>query len=642
MTEKLAALAALKASYVKARKVYDNTGEETMTDAEFDKLEDRIRKIEPTWSVLKKTGSGVVGKKKPVKLPQFMPSLNKCKVGENDLAKFVGKAKKFDTGLVVMDKLDGSSVFASYVKGELAMLATRGDGETGKDITFLAPNLTRLPKGVSSAFTGEIRMEAVITKKVFAKKWADEGFSSARAMVSGVLNRQGTGEIDFAMPDIHFVCLRLLTLNGRPEKLHTGLALLHKIGFEVVNFSALPRMHETEEALVTRLVTSVKNSLYDMDGLVVHADTSALPEENDKPDFAFAFKQDLDVDSAPQTTVREIVWKVSAFGTLVPKAIVDPVDFDGVTVKQCALHNVSWAIEKGVGVGAVVGILRSGEIIPKIVKVYKKAKLKMPDRSVYGEYEWDATGTNFVLVKGTETSTEVSVQVLNRFFRHCELDAFGPSLAAALVGAGYTTTDKLVTMSSAEDWLGEVTDSATMAARYAKEICNYRVNASLPATMAASGCFNKGVGRTRIQSLLTAHPKLFSSITFPTEAKRSGKEVSELAKSTPGCGNVFATALLDGWPAWVNWLVKSKMTFASPKRKVPVTGKLEGALVSFTGYRDAEQEAWISENGGTVVSFGAKTNILLFKSGGKASGKVASAQAKGIKVMQFDQLKKGQ
>ena len=640
MTDKLEGL---KAKYLQAREVYDNTGEETMTDAEFDKLEDSIRKLNPTWPGLAKTGSKVT-KKKPVKLPHYLPSLDKCKVGEETLTKFLAKTSRYSKNLIAMAKLDGSSVFARYVTGKLTLLATRGNGEIGKDITFLVPHLKNLPKDVvtlSGPFTGDIRMEAVIPKKVFEKKFSNEGYSSARALVSGILNRHNGGEP--GTEDIHFVCLRLLTHKRSNIELGQGLVILGNAGFEVVQSVIVPRLITGESYFEGALAKMLASSVYEMDGLVIHADVDNLVEENDKPDFAFSFKKDLDVDSAPRTTVREIVWKVSSFGVLVPKAIVDPVDFDGVTVKQCALHNYAWAVAKGVGVGAEVGILRSGEIIPKIVKVYKKAKMSLPSTAVYGPYSWDATNTNLVLdkdVKGNIASRDVSIQTLVRFFGHCELDSFGPALAEQLVDSGYGTTQKVVRIVDAEKWFA-ICGSRTMAKRYAASIEKYRASPNLSATMAASGCFPKGVGRTRIETMLAAHPKLHAAMSDANLAGANQLDVVRYALDTPGCGEVFSNSINQGWSAWVKWLTITQIVFRKPVRKEPITGKLAGALVSFTSYRDKDHEKWVTDNGGIVVSFGVKTTVLLFKEGGKVSGKIAEAKKRGIRVTTFDQFQKG-
>lgn len=617
-----------KKLYRQACRIYDNSGEELIRDAEFDALEDYIKKHDPTWSGLKKTGSKILGKKKKVELPHAMPSLDKCKVGSGKLPSFMATLNTFDQSSVLMAKLDGSSVLGSFVKGKCVLLATRGDGITGKDITYLVPILKLLPK--SSTLTGIVRFEAVLTKKDFAKKYADLGKSSARSLVSGILNRQ---EDEPGAEDVHFVALRLLSHKGNPVSLATGHDILSKQGFEVVSRMVVENKEVTEKKLTTFLDNMLMSSKYEMDGIVVHADTPILADSDEKPDFAFAFKRDEDVDAAAITTVREIVWKVSPFGVLVPKAIVDPVDFDGVTVKQCALHNYAWAVEQGVGVGARVSIIRSGEIIPKIVKVHKKAIMAKPNASVYGAYTFDATKTNLVL-KDKAGSIDSKIQELTRFFSHCELDSFGPALATTLVENGILSSSQVVTMIDSHKWQ-ELCGSSVMSVKYAAAIQTYRANPNLAATMAASGCFPKGVGRTRIESLLAAHPKMFPCMTN-LDRMLDNDNLFELARITPGCGEVFSTSLELGWEAWYTWVSKANLTFKPPALKAPQKkGILTGHRVSFTGYRDKDEEAWVASNGGEVVPFGSKTTILLYKEGGKASSKVAKATEKGIPASTF-------
>jgi hypothetical protein len=82
-----------------------------------------------------------------------------------------------------------------------------------------------------------------------------------------------------------------------------------------------------------------------------------------------------------------------------------------------------------------------------------------------------------------------------------------------------------------------------------------------------------------------------------------------------------------------------KITDALPKKEAPKKGlPLSGKKVAFTGYRDKVQEALISANGGEVVPFGMSIDILLYREGGKASGKVAKAESKGIRTSTFEEL----
>lgn len=636
-------LLSLKKLYILAKDAYYNSDSDRMTDAAFDKLEDKIRKLEPEWEGLKKTGAPVRTKKTEIMLPFFLPSLNKVKPGSGGkLLRMQAKLAKYNAKTcVLMAKLDGSSVFGSYVNGKCVMLATRGDGTTGKDISFLIPRLTRLKLKEGSKLTADVRFEAVLSDKVFDKKYASDeaGYTSARALVSGILNRSGDKADDGALADVHFVALRALSYARNPIRLLAGLGVLLVNGLEVVE-SVKAVAGCSEDFLLKKLAELRVKSKYKMDGLVVHSDTEAVPIDADKPDFAFAFKLDEEIEDAAITTIRKIVWKVSAFGDLIPKAIVDPVDFDGVTVKQCALHNYAWAVEKGAGVGAKVRLIRSGEIIPKIVKVESKAKISPPRVDEFGPYEWDKSKTNLRLVD-TKSSADIQARVMTRFFKANGLDAFGPALAQELVSQGVTKTSSVARLQDAASWR-KLTGSDKMSARYAEQIRKFRANPDLATVMAASGVFGKGLGATRVNSLLASNPRAFNALTNELVLKLE-ESLIETAKTTTGCGPAFAETLSKGIKKWYAWHRNSTLVFNQPsvtETKTVRNGKLKGQLVSFTGYRNAEQEQWVSENGGTVVSFGSKTTTLLYSPTGKASGKVKTAQSKGVTCCTFEELQR--
>ena len=128
-----------KELYIKAKDAYYNSGKPIITDAQFDKLENWIAKKDPTWPELHKTGilpTDIIGKKTKVKLPFFMPSLNKFYPEEVDK---LWKKLPVVSEYVYMDKLDGCSVLLEYENGKPTKLTTRGNGEIGQDISFFIP-----------------------------------------------------------------------------------------------------------------------------------------------------------------------------------------------------------------------------------------------------------------------------------------------------------------------------------------------------------------------------------------------------------------------------------------------------------------------------------------------------------------------
>ena len=397
-TKRLAKLTLVekKAAYKEAKAQYYNAGNSELTDAEFDALEDSIRTEAPNWAGLKATGIKAerIGKKSEVDLTVPMPSLDKLQAGNPVKLNRWLTTSISEAHVVVSEKLDGSSVQGEYHYGKLVRLTTRGDGVVGKGVNYFIPhvNLPAMVKGFKAKSLVVIRFEAVMKRKTYAKKWAGE-YDSARALASSLLNRQ---DVAPALADLDFVALRVL----RPlVPLSEGLDMISIQGFNTTKYDVCFTSRLTDGFLTKRLATVRQTSEYETDGLVIHSDEAGLTVTGDRPKYARAYKVN-DEDSAPVTRIVRIQWQPSQFGVLVPKAIIEPVKFGGVTVKQAALHNAKWAIERGCGVGAVVKVLRSGDIIPKIVSVETPEDFVLPKTSEFGKFVWDATRTNIVLVAG--------------------------------------------------------------------------------------------------------------------------------------------------------------------------------------------------------------------------------------------------
>lgn len=619
-----------KKLYKKAKIAYYDTDTALMSDAEFDRLEDEIRKADPKWVGLKKTGA-FVGKKSAVVLAEPMASLDKVKP-ENPKASSLldGISKRYPGyGFGVSPKLDGASIQSVYQHGKLVSLATRGDGTKGKDISHFISHVS-LPKKIPFKGYLVLRHEAVLNKKIFEKKYSSE-FDSARAVASGVFNRHN---LHPAMKDVHLPVLRVLNMDSCHLSLTEGWDLAKKLGFEVVPykwFSDVPSI----TYLTALLAKQRQTSLFELDGLVVASDKPGLLLSAEKPDWAKAFKVD-DYAEAPTTTITDIVWKASSFGVLVPKAVVDPVMFGNVTVRNVAVHNPKMAVEKGYGIGAVVRIIRSGDIIPKIIEVVKPAKFKLPDPKKVGDYEWDETRTNIVLVGD---SSETKTQTLKRMFVNLDMNFCGPGLAAQLVEAGIDSPRKVMALTELKlkskniAGLGPSKQKALIEA-----ISNIRKGtATLDKLAVASGAFTKGVGTTRVRTLQSLHPELLKIEAWDTKAAEL--ESVEVIATTKGLGPAFASTFAKGAKRFIQFLEATGTQVARPVKKVQKSGKLTGINVSFTGYRSREQEADIESFGGEVVPFGSRTTVLLFDPNGKASSKVEKAKGKGVKVLTWSKFR---
>src|ERR1700737_3106308 len=374
-----------KALYLNANETYVQGADAIMSDAEFDKLEQAIRKVDPDWKHLHKTGAKP-DKKTEVALEHFMPSLTKFYPEKID--KWLASRKD----LLIMNKLDGSSVQLIYDKGVPVKLITRGDGTNGGDISFLLPHLN-VPKSIK--FKGHLvfRCEAVMSRYTFDLKYGKE-FQNARNFVNGLLNRMTPHK---ALADVDIIVLGIYD-----HEIYDGLQYASKQGFRVVAHS----MYDIY--LSDRLSCAREASFYDMDGLVLCEKSFTLAYTNaDKAKNIIAYKENVLLEEATVATVVEIIWQTSAKLRLIPKIKIKPVRIGGTTVTYATCHNAEWMLARSIGPGAQIQIVRSGDVIPKIVGVLKKGTLQLPD------VPYKQVGVHFVAI---EQSKEDDVRAIHKFF----------------------------------------------------------------------------------------------------------------------------------------------------------------------------------------------------------------------------------
>jgi DNA ligase (NAD+) len=607
-----------KAHYKKAVVAYYNK-QPIMTDAEFDALEARIKKVDPFWADLSKTGAPVVDKKSKIELPYFMPSLSKFYPEDKGLALRVDGRKTN----AVMAKLDGSSVMLTYKNGQPVSLITRGNGTVGGDISFHIKNLY-LPENSDGEKKQVFRCEAVMPRKVFEKKWASE-FDNPRNMVNGLLNRKSYHP---AFSDIDIVVLG--QYGG--FTIEEGLANADRLGLKTVETLIFKPKLEKLTALLDEFRSKSK---YDMDGLVIAPDKWQMNyTDADKPKDIFAFKVN-DQENAASVKVKQIIWQLSGRGRLIPKIEIEPTEMDGVVVTYCTAHNAQWMQDRKIGPGAVVKVLRSGGVIPKIVDVVKAGKFQPPKQAYVMQ------GVHFVVNSvsvSAESKQEMATRNLVKFVSELGIE-FIASKTCANLAARNVDPVKLVQHWSAGLLLTTLQNQGGLGDKQAEKVAAefdrvFDNKLSMKKLMVASQTFGVGIGERKLAMLETAGLSM-SDLT-------ANRFTQEDLLAVKGFSEKTVDLLTRDLPKWQRFYFQVQkyldLNGNLPKEKKVIKGKLSGEKISFTGYRDKAHEDAVVAAGGEVISFSKKTSILIFKTGGKASAKVQAAKDNGIKVCEFSEL----
>ena len=229
-------------------------------------------------------------------------------------------------------KLDGAAVSLTYINGHLALGLTRGDGNLGRDITDKLEIL--VPNNVS--FKGEV----FITGEVVCPS----NVTNARNVAAGSLNLKDLEE--FKTRPLTFVAY---DVQGVQYELYTeALSLLAQEGFNTVD--TFDYQNYPTDGMVYR-INSRKS--FDKMGHTAH-----------HPRGAFALKEQKE---GVHTELLDVVWQVGKSGVVSPVAILSPVEVEGAIVSRATLHNIEYIRSLNLEIGCMVEVIRSGEIIPRIL-----------------------------------------------------------------------------------------------------------------------------------------------------------------------------------------------------------------------------------------------------------------------------------
>ena len=371
-------------------------------DAEYDKLyrklkdlEEKYPEIVTPYSPTQRVSGTASSSFKPVQHDPPMLSLDNTYNAEEirEWAKRVGKGLKGEPcPFMVEPKIDGLSLSLVYTDGSLKTAATRGDGETGEDVTANARTIQGLPHKIlgnppkpTAPKLIEIRGEVYITKKDFKKlneeqkKKGEEPFANPRNAAAGSL-RQKDPKITQQRK------LRFLAHSfGKIESGFGPIPLTSQSGFlKICDMFKIPffpkqtkRCNNIEEVIefYNQQKDKIRELPYEVDGLVVKVDSieqrRLLGQTAKSPRWAVAFKY-----PAPQVTtrVKNVIFSVGRTGVVTPVADLEPVPCGGVTISSASLHNFDEIGRLGLKVGDQVIVERAGEVIPKVVKVVSSVR----------------------------------------------------------------------------------------------------------------------------------------------------------------------------------------------------------------------------------------------------------------------------
>lgn len=579
-----------------------------LLDNEYDILKEYIEKEYPLNKALKLIGAPI--KKDKVKLPYFMGSMDKIKPDTKALFNWMTKYKG---PYVISTKLDGISGLYDTTNG-VRKLYTRGNGEYGQDISYLIPYL-RLPNIDNITIRGEI----IMSKQIFEEKYKSE-WSNARNLVSGIVNSKTRDTEKFK--DLSFLAYELINPQRKPSEQYSFM--------EIQNIEiALNEKVETltNELLSQKLIAWRESYSYEIDGIIV-ANDEIYERKKGNPENAFAFKMVLS-DQVVEAKVLDVLWTPSKDGYLKPRIRIEPVKIGGAKIEYATAFNGAFVKENKIGVGAVVQMVRSGDVIPHIMGVITKAsEAKMPDV----DYKWNETNIDIMLVD--KTGNEVVIEKnITGFFVGLGVDGLGSGNVKKIIKSGKDSVEEILKMTMADFMMVEGFKEK-MASKIYQSIEKKIKEASLAKLMSVSNLFGRGMGEKRIENVLKEYPDILTSKLPEDEKINNISSISGFAKKT-------AQLFVKNIPEFIRFINSSgleyKLNSDTKEAVLDVNNLLFDKSIVMTGFRDKDIEKKIISVGGKIAnSISKKTFLVIVKTLDEETGKALKAKELGIPLITLE------
>jgi NAD-dependent DNA ligase len=577
-----------------ARELYEQGEDTGYTDAEYDALELQLRRLDPTNQILKQVGSPVRGGKVP--LPYPMNGIEQ--IYSEQFQKWITPYN--NDIIVVTDKLDGLSVLLMYDNGQFVAAYSRGNGTEGADVSrHILQFKNKIPKSIPMLNKIFIRAEIILEEKSFEiinDKY--NKFANARNFTAGQMNREVS--IDEFYQYVKVISYTIYNTNLSKIK---QLAQLQDYGFDTPQYFICKGATLNEHKLAQHLDDRRNNSPFQLDGLVITND--------EKPDIQIKFKIGAQ-DNKATTEVIDVEWNVSKDGYLNPVVIIQPVSLAGVTISRATAFNAKYIVDNGIGPGAIISIIRSGDVIPFITEVIVKVKPLLPEY----DYIWTETGVDIII---NEQHSDIVVQQMIHCFKTLEVFGAGEGQLKKMLYQGEHPL-----YAQEKTWIDII---GVNGGKIYKSLQEKLSSSSLEKIADALGCFGRGIGERKLEFCSNAGVN-FTNATL------------EQLISVPGIETKTASRIIDGQELFIekinslNLQDKLNNHLTKPKQ---IGTRFADVVWQFTGVRDKDLEVAFEAEGGKI---GSKFTVLIAKDPTSNSTKMKAARDKGAEIISLFEARK--
>jgi DNA ligase (NAD+) len=580
-------------------------GEPTMTDLEYDDLLHDLSTMSPNHELLHTVEYEPDFGEGKVRHTHAMLSTDKA-YDVNDIKKWVGRvvsaAKSADVNVSdivfkATPKLDGMA--GKYLNNKLV---TRGDGLIGNDVT------SALEKGVVPINGENTGVGEIVMSRNYFNEHLKGDYSHPRNVVVGAVS-------------------------ANTLKDHVVKALVAK-SIVFMPYTALECWRGNALELIKNLddiCKSVEKCGYPVDGTVIEIEHAGLKNYmgsgSHHHNWQIAKKRR---GESKECEVLGITWQVGRTGRVTPVINIEPTEISGAMISNVTGHHAGNIIEKGVGAGGVIEVIRSGEVIPFLAKVITKAEANIPKECPCCGHELEME-KDFLVCNGSDCQAQIESKLIHWFNILGNVDGFGPGAIKKIVDGGINSIASIYNTQSFQ--FVNMGFGPGQAANLVSELKRSRTDAINDwRFLAAFGIHHLGRGDSKkILKHVSTHDLYLVTEDFLFNIEGFGgltsKSISQDIKARYDEINVM--------------LEMGFNLIDTMNDDVPSSTAITGEFIVFTGgmvmgTRDTMKES--AEAGGATPqsSINKKTTILVI--GNKASpSKIAKAKGLGAKVIsEFD------
>lgn len=392
----------LKAKILYHNDLYYNQDNPEIEDAEYDKLMQKLKRLEaqnpdlitkdsPTQKV-----GGVAKREAGVLVKHDVPMLSLQDVfAKEEVDTFVENMQKEldNPEFVVEEKIDGLSLALRYVDGELKLAITRGDGIVqGEDVTINAMQIKDIKKKLKEKVPYfEVRGEVYMTREAFSlvnekqELLGKKLFANPRNCAAGTL-RQLDSKITKER-NLSMFIFNLQKVEGKELSSHTdAYEFMHKQGMKIIHSYKVCKTKEDVWQAIEEIGNRRGKLSYDIDGAVVKINNFAQRERlgttSKVPKWAIAYKYPPE---EKETRLLNIELSVGRTGRITPTAVFEPIQLCGTKVERATLHNQDFINDLDIRIGDTIKVYKSGEIIPKVRCVIKEKRSANSEPFIIGD-----------------------------------------------------------------------------------------------------------------------------------------------------------------------------------------------------------------------------------------------------------------